>query len=170
MEMGLTAADAAGLGEDAATRIRTFRLIIVLAQELRTRMDHLLREDGLTTQQAALLTVIDALSEPSIGQAAEAVGTTHQNIRQLADALERKGFVRIGTDPADRRIRRLATTPHSDATWQRRSHADQREVLEWFGKLTAAEAQDLFRLLLKAQTSVRAVVTDGNGHSDEHGS
>ena len=165
--MGLTAAEAAALGEDAATRIRTFRLIIVLAQELRTRMDQLLREDDLTTQQAALVTVIYALNEPSIGQAAEALGTTHQNIRQLADALERKGFVRIAADPADRRIRRLATTPQSDATWQRRGHADQRRVLEWFAKLTVVEAQDLFRLLLKTQASVRAVATDGNGRGDE---
>jgi DNA-binding MarR family transcriptional regulator len=160
--MGLTAAEAAGLGEDAATRIRTFRLIIVLAQELRGRMDELLREDDLTTQQAALLTVIDAFGEPSIGQAAGALGTTHQNVRQLANALERKGFVRIAADPADRRIRRLATTPHSDATWQRRSHADQHRVLEWFGMLTAGEAHDLFRLLLKAQASVRGVTPNSD--------
>jgi DNA-binding MarR family transcriptional regulator len=166
--MAMAAAEAAALGEDAATRIRTFRLIIVLAQELRTRMDQLLREDGLTTQQAALVTVIDAVDRPSIGQAAQALGTTHQNIRQLADALERKGFVRIAADPADRRIRRLATTPQSDATWQRRSGADQRRVLDWFGHLTPNEAQDLFRLLLKAQKSVRAVTTDDSGHSDGH--
>ena len=76
--MGLVGAEAAALEEDAATRIRTFRLILVLAQELRTRMDQLLREDGLTTQQAALVTVIDALGAPSIGQAADALGTTHQ--------------------------------------------------------------------------------------------
>jgi DNA-binding MarR family transcriptional regulator len=160
--MGLAAAEAAALGEDAATRIRTFRLILVLAQELRTRMDQLLREDGLTTQQAALLTVIDSLAEPSMGQAAEALGTTHQNLRQLADALQRKGYIRIAADPADRRIRRLATTPQSRAIWQRRSDADQRRVLEWFGQLTAADAQDLFRLLLRAHASVRAVATGGN--------
>jgi hypothetical protein len=40
-------------------------------------------------------------------------------------------------------------------------------VLEWFGKLTAVEAQDLFGLLLKAQASVRAAATDGNDRSDE---
>jgi DNA-binding MarR family transcriptional regulator len=157
----LTAAEAAGLGEDGATRIRTFRLIIVLAQELRTRMDRLLREDGLTTQQAALLTVVDALDRPSIGQAAEALGTTHQNVKQLTDALECKGFVRTAADPADRRIRRLETTPQNAATWQRRSRADQQRVLEWFGNLTAGEAQELFGLLLKAQASLRAAATDG---------
>jgi hypothetical protein len=74
--------------------------------------------------------------------------------------------VRIAAEPADRRIRPLATTPRSDATWQRRSDADQRRVLEWLGELTTTEAHDLFRLLLKAQASVRAVATDGNGRSD----
>ena len=103
----------------------------------------------------------------SIGQAAGALGTTHQNIKQLVDALERKGLVRIAADPADRRIRRLVTTPQSDATWQHRNHADQRRVLEWFGNLTAVKAQDLFGLLLKTQASVRAVATDGNDRSDE---
>ena len=168
--MGLVGAEAAALEEDAATRIRTFRLILVLAQELRTRMDQLLREDGLTTQQAALLTVIDAISEPSIGQAAEALGTTHQNVKQLTDALECKGFVRTAADPADRRIRRLATTAQSDATWHRRSDADQRQVLEWFDQLTAGEARDLFRLLLKAQASVRAAATSSKRRSDEQAS
>ena len=44
---GLGEDEAAALGADGATRIRTFRLIVVLAQELRTLMDQLLRPDGL---------------------------------------------------------------------------------------------------------------------------
>jgi hypothetical protein len=93
--LGLTDEDAARLGEDGAVRVRTFRLIVVVAQELRTLMDQLLRADGLTTQQAALITVVDLLGAPSLSQAATALGTTHQNARQLADALERKGFLQI---------------------------------------------------------------------------
>jgi len=65
-------------------------------------MDQLLRADGLTTQQAAIITVVDLLGTPSLSQAATALGTTHQNARQLADALERKGFLRISTDPGQR--------------------------------------------------------------------
>jgi DNA-binding MarR family transcriptional regulator len=124
------------LGDDAATRIRTLRLILLLAQELGTLMDQQLREDGLTTQQAVLITIIDTLGEPSIKQAAAALGTTHQNIRQLAASLERKGFIRITPDDTDARVRRLATTPKSHSTWQRRSAADQQQVLEWFSELS----------------------------------
>jgi hypothetical protein len=64
--LGLDEAEAARLGPDHATRIRTFRLIVLLAQELRTLMDQLLRDDGLTTQQAALITVVEALGAPSL--------------------------------------------------------------------------------------------------------
>jgi hypothetical protein len=37
--------------------------------------------DSLTTQQAAMITVVDLLGTPSLSQAATALGTTHQNAR-----------------------------------------------------------------------------------------
>jgi DNA-binding MarR family transcriptional regulator len=154
--LGLTGEDAARLGEDGAVRVRTFRLIVVVAQELRTLMDQLLRADGLTTQQAALITVIDLLGTPSLSQAATALGTTHQNARQLADALERKGFLQISADQADARVRRLTTTAKSDRYWRDRSAADQQQVLDWFADLTPAEAQTLFELLAKVEHRARA--------------
>jgi DNA-binding MarR family transcriptional regulator len=157
-DLGLQERDAAALGADGATRIRTFRLILLLAQELRTLMDQLLRQDGLTTQQAVLTTIIDTLGEPSIKQAADALGTTHQNVKQLAASLERKGFIRITQDTSDARVRRLATTPKSHTTWQRRAAADQQHVLEWFSDLSQHEAETLLELLLKAEAQARAAL------------
>ena len=149
--LGLSDEDAARLGEDGAVRVRTFRLIVVVAQEVRTLMDQLLRADGLTTQQAAMITIVDLLGTPSLSQAATALGTTHQNARQLADALERKGFLQISADQADARVRRLRTTAKSESYWRDRSAADQQQVLDWFGGLTPAEAQTLFELLAKVE-------------------
>jgi DNA-binding MarR family transcriptional regulator len=149
--LGLADDEAERLGADTAVRIRTFRLIIVLAQQLRTLMDQRLRPDGLTTQQAALITVTDAMDAPALSQAALALGTTHQNIRQIADALERKGFLRVTPDDHDARIRRLHTTPRSRAYWQQRSASDQQHVLDWFSSLTEQEARTLFELLLRLQ-------------------
>lgn len=154
--LGLGDDEAARLGGDAATRIRTFRLIILVAQELRTLMDQLLRTDGLTTQQAALTTVVDAIGAPSLSQAAAALGTTHQNVKQIARVLERKGFLRITSDEHDARVRRLTTTTKSRLTWQRRSATDQQLVLDWFSTLDPHEAHTLFRLLLRLETSLRA--------------
>lgn len=72
-------------------------------------MDDRLRADGLTTQQAALLTAVRSLGTPALTEAAAALGTTHQNTAQLVAALERKGMLRTEPDPADKR-RRLVPT------------------------------------------------------------
>jgi len=156
--LGVDAEQAARLGADGATRIATFRLIVLVAQELRTLMDQLLREDGLTTQQAALTSVVDALGSPSLSEAAQAFGTTHQNAKQVAAALERKGFLRIVPDRRDARVRRLVTTAKSRRYWQRRSPDDQREVLDWFSGLGPDEAATLFELLSRVERQARATL------------
>ena len=154
-DLGLSAGEAAELGRDAATRIRTFRLILLVATELRTLMDKRLRGDGLTTQQAALASAVEALGTPSVTEAATALGMTHQNIRRLADALNRKDHLRIDDDPHDRRTRRLSVTAKSRRHWQRRARADQEAVLEWFAVLTRREARTLFELLLRLENNLR---------------
>ena len=159
--LGLSEGDAVRLGEDGAVRVRTFRLIVLLSQELRTLMDQLLRGDGLTTQQAALITIVDMLGTPSLSQAAAALGSTHQNVRQLADALGRKGFLHVSTDDRDARVRRLRTTDKSRSYWAGRSAADQERVLTWFADLTPDEARKLFELLTKVERRARAAL--GNG-------
>jgi DNA-binding MarR family transcriptional regulator len=157
-KLGLSDEDAARLGEDGATRIRTFRLIVLLAQGLRTLMDQQLRPDGLTTQQAALISVVDALGRPSLSEAAAALATTHQNVKQIADALGRKGFLEIARDEHDARVRRLATTRKSHRTWRRRSTTDQELVLGWFTDLSTEEIQTLFALLLRLTAGVHGAV------------
>jgi DNA-binding MarR family transcriptional regulator len=153
--VGLDEDEATRLGPDNATRIRTFRLIVLLAQELRTLMDQVLHADGLTTQQAALITVVETIGAPSLSQAATALGTTHQNAKQIATALERKGFMRIDPDERDRRVRRLVTTDKSRAYWKQRSPTDYEHVLDWFADLTEHEAQTLFELLLRVERTTR---------------
>jgi DNA-binding MarR family transcriptional regulator len=156
--LGLDENEAARLGPDRATRIRTFRLIVLLAQELRTLMDQVLHADGLTTQQAALITVVEATGAPTLSQAAKALGTTHQNAKQIATALERKGFLRIEQDKDDRRVRRLVTTAKSRAYWKQRSPTDYEHVLAWFADLSEHEARTLFELLSRVELATRAVL------------
>ena len=153
--MGVGEAEAAALGESGATRVRTFRLILVVAQTMRTMMDELLRADGLTTQQAALISVAEALSGPSLSQAAAVLGTTRQNVKQVARALERKGFLRVEPDEDDARARRLIVTEKSRAYWRGRSADDQRTVVEWFSALSDDEARTLFDLLSKLEAGLR---------------
>lgn len=55
---------------------------------------------------------------PTISVVAQVLGMTHQNVKQIASVLERKGFIEITVDPADRRARRLQLTPHHHRFWE----------------------------------------------------
>jgi DNA-binding MarR family transcriptional regulator len=135
-----------GTGSELAPPVRAFRTVLVLAQRLKYLMDERLRADGLTTQQAALLTVVIALGRPSLTEAAAALGTTHQNVAQVVSALQRKDFLRVEPDPVDRRRRLLVTTEANDLYWRSRDESDLDAVGEWFSTLSTAEIATLCEL------------------------
>ncbi|HEY7259572.1 MAG TPA: hypothetical protein VH459_10900, partial [Gaiellales bacterium] len=83
------------------------------------------------------------------------LGTTRQNVKQLARALERKGFLVVAAAD-DARARRLVVTERHHAVWAGRSADDQRTVAEWFSALSDDEVQVLFDLLRKLQVGLRA--------------
>jgi len=147
---------AAAPGESPPEAVQAFRLVLALAQELRTLMDQRLAPSGLTTQQAALLTVIEMLGRPAMTEAARALAMSHQNVKQLATALERKDFLKIVPDDRDARSKRLVTTQRHKAFWAQRNLQDHACVAQWLSHLDADETRVLVRLLAKAMGSARA--------------
>ncbi|MEV6410822.1 MarR family transcriptional regulator [Kribbella sp. NPDC051718] len=135
--------DLLGIGPASALEpsIRAFRTTLTLAQRLRYAMDERLREDGLTTQQAALITVVVAAGKPSLAEAAAALGSTHQNVAQIVAALVRKDLLQVEPDPADKRRKLLSATNHSASFWKERDAGDFAAVADWFGDLTPAELE-----------------------------
>src|SRR5262249_6328249 len=130
--------------------------VLVLAQTLRYLMDDRLRVDGLTTQQAALLTAVAGLDRPSLGEAAAALGSTHQNVAQLVAALQRKDLLRTEPDPADRRRVRLVTTETNQRYWQERDEGDFAAVAQWFAVLSDEEIETLCTLASRVMDGLDA--------------
>jgi DNA-binding MarR family transcriptional regulator len=111
-------------------------------------MDQRLAEIGLTTQQAAVLSVVEAAPvPPTLGQVAGVLGSSHQNARQIVSALERKGRLTVEVDPDDRRARRLRVTQHVGAVFAGRDQADQSAVGQWLGVLSEDEQRQAVQLL-----------------------
>jgi DNA-binding MarR family transcriptional regulator len=135
-----------GTGSELALSIRAFRTTLMLAQKLRNEMDERLRTDGLTTQQAALITVVKAMGKPSLAEAAAALGSTHQNVAQIVAALQRKELLTVEPDPADRRRKLLSATNHSAAFWRQRDAGDFAAVADWFAELSPAELETFCEL------------------------
>lgn len=132
-----------------------FRLVIVLATQLRALMDRRLSSSDLTTQQAALLSVALATdSPPTQGELASALGVTHQNVRQLTAALERKGFLDIEADAEDRRVKRFVPTKTVKTLFTRRNADDFAAVASWFSNLDAHEVTTLVELLARLSGSL----------------
>lgn len=127
-----------------------FRLLLTLGGHLRTLMDRQLEPTGITTQQAACLTIAGAADAPlAQGELARALGVSHQNVRQLTTALERKGLIEVVPDSDDRRTKRIRTTKAAHKLFVRRNAADRDIVADWFRGLDDREAEQLLALLLR---------------------
>jgi DNA-binding MarR family transcriptional regulator len=130
--------------------VQVFRLFIVLGLRLRALMDRRLADIGLTTQQAAVLTIIEvAEAPPKQGDIARVLGSSHQNVRQLLDALERKGLIEELPDEADGRACRLVTTPAVARLFASRNEADEAAIRQWLRGLTARELREVLTGLRK---------------------
>ena len=96
-----------------------FGALFVTANRLDTIMERNFAEFGVTTKQWFLSIVVDRLFEdpPTMKQAAYAMGSSHQNIKQLALKLHKKGLLRLDKDAQDARLMRLSLTPEGQQLW-----------------------------------------------------
>lgn len=154
-KLGIDDDEARRFGRSRTARLRLVRAIIVLAAQLRTRLDRQLADDGLTSQQAAVMTVVRSAGRPSFREVAAALSTSPQNVRQLVGVLLRKGFARVVDDPRDARVKRLVATAKNARYWAARDEADHREIFALFDPLSTREVEatlaSLQKLLLRAR-------------------
>jgi DNA-binding MarR family transcriptional regulator len=118
-------------------------------------MDARLAGIGLTTQQAAVLTFAAARpAPPSQGEIAAFLGTSHQNVRQLLNGLERTGLVVVEVDPRDRRARRIRVTDAVAPLFADRDADDHAAVRAWLGGLSDEELDQAIVLMRKALVGI----------------
>jgi DNA-binding MarR family transcriptional regulator len=129
-------------------RVDLFRLLVALGIRMRSLMDRQLAPDGLTTQQAVVLTMVETADRPlSVADVSRLLGTTHQNTRQLVEALIRKGLLTAELDERDRRSRRLSLTARVAEVFEGRDADDRRAVREWTAALDDEQAALAVELL-----------------------
>jgi len=150
-------------GTPEAQRVLLFRLLLANAHELRTRMDRRLAGSGLTTQQAMLLQMLQGQPEPpTLTQFAARLSMSHQNLKQIASALQRKGLVEIVVDDTDARVRRLRLTAEHHRLWQQRDPDDHADVVRW----TAALGDSDVARLVKSLDRLHAGLVEASEASD----
>jgi DNA-binding MarR family transcriptional regulator len=86
----------------------------MLSNRLQTIGDSFFAE--VSTKQWFVLVVLGMMNgyAPTLNELSEAVGSSHQNVKQLVLKLEQKGYVELSRDGEDARRLRIKITPKSE--------------------------------------------------------
>lgn len=97
-----------------------FGSLLFAANRMDTLLERALKEFDVTSKQWMLSIIIDNLFEnpPQIKEAAREMGSSHQNVKQLALKLEQKGLLKLEKDKKDARVTRMKMTEESGAFWE----------------------------------------------------
>jgi DNA-binding MarR family transcriptional regulator len=125
-----------------------FTKIFLLSLKLESIGNKTLKKDQLTIKQFLLIVSIDSFDEPpSIKDVANMVSTSHQNVKEIADRLEKRGFIKIEKDKNDKRILRLKTTEKNAKYWAYRLDEHEDLIFAMFNPFTDKEIHT-FKVLI----------------------
>lgn len=98
-----------------------FGALLVVANRMDTLLERTLSKHGITSKQWFLLLVIFNLFDypPTIKEVAKEMGSSHQNVKQVALKLEEKRMLILEKDKRDLRVTRLVTTESSHTLWKK---------------------------------------------------
>jgi DNA-binding MarR family transcriptional regulator len=140
-----------------AGRLDMERYILVVLFLVQQRWSYVisreLAEDNITTKQWLMMIVmVNAFkSPPSMQEVADAMSTTHQNVKQLATRLEARGFLKIERDSNNKRILRLKVTEECLHYWEKRDPKDIETIRTHFEGLEDDEIMSLFEIIGKLE-------------------
>lgn len=130
-----------------------FSTLFIAGNRLQTLFDSHIPEISL--KQFMLLSMVRQGEGPmSLTKLGQMLGCSRQNIKKLASALEKKGFVVIRQSQQDARAFCISTTPKVEAFFQREFAQYQTELGYLFEVYTPEEIETLFALLTKLYTGI----------------
>lgn len=92
-----------------------FGSIHIVSTKKETLLERELKKFGITFKQWFLMVVIQNSFDkpPTLNEASKAMGSSHQNIKQIASLLEEKGYIAFEKDKKDSRSKRIRLTEAS---------------------------------------------------------
>ncbi len=126
-----------------------FGSLFMIANRLQAMLDKEFQLYGLTARQWFLSIIVGGLFEqpPTLGEAAAAMGSTHQNAKQLALKLEEKGFLEFLEDERDGRAKRLRLTEKSGEFWASMQQSSERFMANLYKGMSPQEMSALRGML-----------------------
>jgi len=105
--------------ERMSDRQYLFAVIFIVANRVDTMLEREFKRFGITTKQWFLSAIIENLFDkpPTMKEVAKEMGSSHQNVKQVALKLEQKGLLILQKDKSDARVTRLKLTENSNVFW-----------------------------------------------------
>ncbi|MDW7675780.1 MAG: winged helix DNA-binding protein, partial [Bacillota bacterium] len=94
---------------------------------------------------------------PTLTEVAQAMGSSHQNVKQIALKLHQKGFLEMVKDEKDRRATRLRLTEKCYAFWQNRENEDLRFFNMLYEDFSETELNGLYDGLNKLLKKIEKI-------------
>lgn len=122
-----------------------------------TRLNRRLRQSalgGVSSGQASLLSAVDRLGEPSLGDLAAYEQIQPPSVTRIVRVLEELGYIRSRVDESDRRCTRVSTTPAGRREIEAIRHRKDEFLesrLRSLGPADQARLGDLLELLERLQ-------------------
>lgn len=141
----------------SSERLEMEKYILVILFLIQQRWSYIINKefakDNITTKQWLMLVIIGNAFDhaPSMQEVADAMSTTHQNVKQLATRLEDSGFLKIERDPNNKRILRLKFTQQCYQYWEKRNEGDVKSITALFEVLSEEEVKSLFSIMNKLE-------------------
>jgi len=132
-----------------------FGALLISSNRIDTLLERELKSFGVTSKQWFLSMIVDTLfdSPPTLKEVAKEMGSSHQNVKQVALKLQDKKLLELVKDKKDARVTRLKMTDNSYSFWE----TTQPKGLEFTNKVfNNIEKEDLE----KVRTVMKQILTN----------
>lgn len=135
-------------------RYALFGLLFALQNRLQAVGDTFYEE--ITCKQFFLMACMNLFQEeaPTVQDLAAVMGSSHQNVKQILNKLEQKGFVFVEPDAADRRKLRISLTDYAAVMGEKYRLKEEEFMTGLFDGVTEEEAKQAFLILSRLEANL----------------
>jgi DNA-binding MarR family transcriptional regulator len=123
-----------------------FGSLFLFANKLQVIGDNHLESEDMTIKQWFLTVIISQFGSnpPTLSDVAQLMGSSRQNVKQLALKLQEKDFLNIEKDDQDARATRLKLTQKCQDFWEKRKDKDNKFLMDLFQDFDMEELTSIY--------------------------
>jgi len=142
-----------------------FGVIFIVANRVDTMLEREFKRFGITTKQWFLSAMIENLFDkpPTMKEVAREMGSSHQNVKQVALKLEQKGLLILQKDKKDARVTRLKLSESSNDFWAKLRGESTSFTQALFKNIEKDELEVARRVMQKMQQNINDMDNKSEG-------